>query len=142
MVLHRVDLGAQLRSRKRLHQQVADRGASAAIAKSPEHEAEVGLFPQDVGHLPELIGVAVLVDRNVVDIGETRIRVDLFDLAMTERAKAEYPLDPAEHEVDEVVRDIASGLVAVLADGGWKYLSGDFWDADDVEESMESTLWW
>jgi predicted NBD/HSP70 family sugar kinase len=53
-----------------------------------------------------------------VDIGETRIRIDLFDLAMTERAKAEYPLNPAEHEVDEVVRDIASGLTAVLADGG------------------------
>ena len=37
---------------------------------------------------------------------------------MTERAKAEYPLNPAEHEVDEVVRDIASGVTAVLADGG------------------------
>lgn len=53
-----------------------------------------------------------------VDIGETRIRVDLFDLAMTERAKAEYPLNPAERGVDEVVRDIASGLTAVLAEGG------------------------
>ena len=31
---------------------------------------------------------------------------------------------------------------AVLADGGWKYLSGDFWDAEDVEGSMEETLWW
>ena len=53
-----------------------------------------------------------------VDIGETRIRVNLFDLTMTERAKAEYPLNPAEHEVAEVVRGIASGLTAVLADGG------------------------
>ena len=53
-----------------------------------------------------------------VDIGETRIRVGLFDLAMTERAKADYPLNPAEHEVDEVVTDIASGVTAVLADGG------------------------
>src|ERR1700721_898741 len=53
-----------------------------------------------------------------VDVGETRIRIDLFDLTMTERAKAEYPLNPAEHEVDEVVRDIASGVTAVLADGG------------------------
>jgi predicted NBD/HSP70 family sugar kinase len=51
-----------------------------------------------------------------VDIGETRIRAELYDLAMTERAKAEYPLDPAEREVDEVVRDIAAGLTAVLAD--------------------------
>ena len=53
-----------------------------------------------------------------VDIGETRIRVELFNLAMAERAKAEYPLDPAEHEVDVVVRDIAAGLRAVLTDGG------------------------
>jgi predicted NBD/HSP70 family sugar kinase len=53
-----------------------------------------------------------------VDIGETRIRVELFNLAMAERAKAEYPLDPAEHEVDLVVRDIAAGLNAVLTDGG------------------------
>jgi predicted NBD/HSP70 family sugar kinase len=53
-----------------------------------------------------------------VDVGETRIRVELFNLAMTERAKAEYPLDPAEHEVDVVVRDIAAGLNAVLTDGG------------------------
>src|ERR1039457_4248898 len=41
-----------------------------------------------------------------VDIGETRIRGELFNLAMT------------EHEVDVVVRDIAAGLNAVLADGG------------------------
>jgi predicted NBD/HSP70 family sugar kinase len=53
-----------------------------------------------------------------VDVGETRIRVELFDLAMSGRAKAEYRLNPAEHEVDEVVRGIASGLTAVLSDGG------------------------
>jgi predicted NBD/HSP70 family sugar kinase len=53
-----------------------------------------------------------------VDIGETRIRVELFNLAMTELAKAEYPLNPAEHEVNVVVRDIVSGLSAVLNDAG------------------------
>src|ERR1039457_2515995 len=52
-----------------------------------------------------------------VDIGETRIRVELFNLAMTERAKAEYPLNPAEHEVDVVVRDIAAGPHAARAVG-------------------------
>ena len=25
---------------------------------------------------------------------------------------------------------------------GWKYLSADFWEADDVATSMERTLWW
>jgi predicted NBD/HSP70 family sugar kinase len=54
-----------------------------------------------------------------VDIGETRTRVELFDLTMTERATAEYPLDQAaEHDVAVVVGQIASGLNTVLADSG------------------------
>ena len=39
-------------------------------------------------------------------------------------------------ELDEGV------VVCILADGGWKYLSADFWGADDVAGSMERTLWW
>ena len=30
----------------------------------------------------------------------------------------------------------------VLADGGWKEISAPFWDAEDVAESMERTVWW
>jgi hypothetical protein len=30
----------------------------------------------------------------------------------------------------------------VFADAGWKYLSADFWDADDIEQAMERTVWW
>jgi predicted NBD/HSP70 family sugar kinase len=44
--------------------------------------------------------------------------VELFDLTMAERAKADYPLDPREHDVDLVVEQILSGLNSVLADGG------------------------
>jgi hypothetical protein len=32
--------------------------------------------------------------------------------------------------------------VCVLADGGWKYLSAGFWDADDVDAEMERSVWW
>jgi predicted NBD/HSP70 family sugar kinase len=53
-----------------------------------------------------------------IDIGETRVRVELFDLTMRERGKAEYPLNPRDHDVGEVVERIASGLNAVLAGGG------------------------
>jgi len=53
-----------------------------------------------------------------VDVGETRTRVELFDLTMTERAKAEYPLDPYKHDVDVVVAQILTGLDAVLGDSG------------------------
>lgn len=53
-----------------------------------------------------------------VDIGETRVRAELFDLTMARRAAAEYPLDPADHDVAVVVKNVASGLCAVLKDGG------------------------
>ena len=32
-----------------------------------------------------------------VDVGEARVRVELFDLTLAERAKADYPLDPRQH---------------------------------------------
>ena len=33
-------------------------------------------------------------------------------------------------------------VVTILPDGGWKYLSADFWDATDAEEAMEHGHWW
>jgi len=39
-------------------------------------------------------------------------------------------------ELDEGV------VVCILADGGWKYISADFWEAEDVGASMERTVWW
>ena len=53
-----------------------------------------------------------------VDVGEIRVRVELFDLTMTERAKADYPLDPRQHGVDVIVEAILTGLTEVLARGG------------------------
>jgi predicted NBD/HSP70 family sugar kinase len=52
------------------------------------------------------------------DIGETRVRVELFDLAMRERAKADFPMNPREHDVDVVVASILSGLDSVLTESG------------------------
>ena len=39
-------------------------------------------------------------------------------------------------ELDEGV------VVCILADGGWKDTSAPFWEAEDVAESMERTVWW
>ena len=47
------------------------------------------------------------------------------------------------HVARKVAAELDDGVVVcVLADGGWKYLSADFWDADDVEAAMERTVWW
>jgi predicted NBD/HSP70 family sugar kinase len=51
-----------------------------------------------------------------IDVGETRVRVELFDLTMTVRANADYPLEPRENGVDVVVDRILTCLSAVLAD--------------------------
>ena len=53
-----------------------------------------------------------------VDVGETRVRVELFDLVMTERAKADYRLRPSKHDAGVVAELILQGLNAVLADSG------------------------
>jgi predicted NBD/HSP70 family sugar kinase len=53
-----------------------------------------------------------------VDVGETRVRVELFDLTLTERAKADYPLDPRQHQVGLIVEAILTGLEVVVAASG------------------------
>jgi predicted NBD/HSP70 family sugar kinase len=50
-----------------------------------------------------------------VDVGETRVRVELFDLMMTERFKVHYPLDPRQHDADVIVEAILAGLDAVIS---------------------------
>jgi predicted NBD/HSP70 family sugar kinase len=53
-----------------------------------------------------------------VDVGETRVRVELFDLTLAERAKTDYPLDPRQHQVGLIVEAILTGLEVVLAVSG------------------------
>ena len=51
-----------------------------------------------------------------IDVGETRVRVEMFDLTMAVRARADYPLDPSEHGVGVVVDRISAGVAAVLGE--------------------------
>jgi predicted NBD/HSP70 family sugar kinase len=53
-----------------------------------------------------------------VDVGETRVRVELFDLSLTELARSEYPLVSGPYAVEPVVRHILACLAAVVADSG------------------------
>jgi predicted NBD/HSP70 family sugar kinase len=53
-----------------------------------------------------------------VDVGETRVRVELFDLALTERASADLPLSDGGHDVDHVVRLALDGIASVVREAG------------------------
>jgi len=81
---------------------------------------ETGLAESDGGRPRAMLGMNPEYGYVIgVDIGETRTRVELFDLTMSERARVEYPLDrAAEHDVGVVVGQIAAGLDTVLADSG------------------------
>lgn len=52
------------------------------------------------------------------EVGETRVRVELFDLAMNRLAKAEYPLDPSAVDPGVVVRRVVRGLDDVVDAAG------------------------
>jgi predicted NBD/HSP70 family sugar kinase len=49
-----------------------------------------------------------------VDVGETRVRVELFDLTLTELARAERPLAAQGYEVEVIVEHIRQGIAEVL----------------------------
>lgn len=53
-----------------------------------------------------------------VDVGETRVRIGLFDLTLTELAHAERPLAPQQYEVEGIVGHVRDGITEVLAGAG------------------------
>jgi predicted NBD/HSP70 family sugar kinase len=53
-----------------------------------------------------------------VDVGETGVRVELFDLAMTPLAKADYPVASALPDPELVADRVLAGLDRVLLDAG------------------------
>ncbi|WP_055591480.1 ROK family protein [Peterkaempfera griseoplana] len=76
---------------------------------------ECGSVESDGGRPRTLLrvtpGLAHLVG---VDVGETQVRVALFDLALTELAASDQPLSDCGHDVGHVVELILTGLSEVL----------------------------
>ncbi|MEV4497886.1 sugar kinase [Micromonospora arborensis] len=81
--------------------------------------AEAGAAESDGGRPSMLLRMAPRFAFVVgVDVGETRVRVELFDFAMTLLASIEYPLDPARTEPDLVAGHVLAGIDAVTGQAG------------------------
>lgn len=87
---------------------------------------EAGVVDSDGGRPRTLLRVSagggLLVG---IDVGETRVRVELFDLSLTELARAERQLVPYSYDVDRVVAHVRSGVTEVLDTAGadaWQLL--------------------
>ncbi|MFI0938229.1 ROK family transcriptional regulator [Streptomyces sp. NPDC021020] len=80
---------------------------------------EAGAVESDGGRPRMLLQVAPGYGYVVgVDVGETRVRVELFDLALTERAAADLPLSDSGHDVDHVVSLALRGIAGVVREAG------------------------
>lgn len=80
---------------------------------------EAGLADSDGGRPRVLLRVNTTHGYAIgVDVGETHVHVELFDLDMNRQARAEYALRPTRHDVDLVVRHIIEGIEVVLNESG------------------------
>ncbi|MFJ7147437.1 ROK family protein [Streptomyces sp. NPDC100445] len=79
---------------------------------------EAGSVDSDGGRPRTLLRVSPHSGQLIgVDVGETRVRVELFDLALTELARTERPLTPQGYDVDVIAGHIRDGIAEVLTVG-------------------------
>jgi cysteine synthase len=112
-----------------------------AAAEPLPGDPVMGLRSLDDGYVPPILDVSKL-DRKVLVSNEESVR-EVRRLLDEEGLFAGVSSGAVAHVARKLAAELDEGVVvAILADGGWKYLSADFWDADDVEEAMERTVWW
>jgi len=112
-----------------------------AAAEPLPGDPVMGLRSLEDGYVPPILDVSKLDRKMLVSNEEsvTAVRALLEREGIFAGVSAGAVVHVARKLADELDEAV---VVAVLADGGWKYLSAPFWDADDVEESMERSLWW
>ena len=112
-----------------------------AAAEPLPGDPVLGLRSLDDGYVPPILDVAKL-DRKVLVSNEESVR-EVRRLLDEEGVFAGVSAGAVGHVARKLAEELDEGVVvAILADAGWKYLSADFWDADDVEQAMERTVWW
>ena len=112
-----------------------------AAAEPLPGDPVMGLRSLDDGYVPPILDVSKL-DRKVLVANEDAVAA-VRALLDREGIFAGVSAGAAVHVAQKLAAELDEGVVVtILADGGWKYLSADFWGADDVAESMERTLWW
>jgi len=112
-----------------------------AAAEPLPGDPVMGLRSLDEGYVPPILDVSKL-DRKVLVSNEESVR-EVRRLLDEDAIFAGVSAGAVGHVARKLARELDEGVVvAILADGGWKYLSAAFWEADDVEQAMERTVWW
>jgi cysteine synthase B len=113
-----------------------------AAAEPLPGDPVMGLRSLDDGYVPPILNVDELDRKLLVSNAESVAAVRA--LLEREGIFAGVSSGAVLHVARRLAEEAPEGanVVCVLADGGWKYLSAPFWHEEDVEESMEATLWW
>jgi cysteine synthase B len=112
-----------------------------AAAEPLPGDRVMGLRSLDEGYVPPILDVSKL-DRKVLVSNEESVQ-EVRRLLDEDGIFAGVSAGAVGHVARKLAAELEEGvIVAILADGGWKYLSADFWEADDVETAMERTVWW
>ena len=112
----------------------------AAAEPLPGDEV-MGLRSLEDGYVPPILDVRKL-DRKLL-VTNAEAVAGLRRLLEREGVLGGVSSGAVIHAALRIADELDEGVVVcVLADGGWKYLSADFWDATDVEGSMERSVWW
>jgi cysteine synthase B len=112
-----------------------------AAAEPLPGDPVMGLRSLEDGYVPPILDVAK-IDRKLLVSNEESVRA-VRALLDREGIFGGVSAGAVVHVARRLAAELDEGVVVcVLADAGWKYLSADFWESDDVEQAMESTLWW
>ena len=113
-----------------------------AAAEPLPGDPVMGLRSLEDGYVPPILDVSKL-DRKVLVSNAESVSA-LRRLLATEGIFGGVSAGAVVHVARILAAELGEGAIAVciLADAGWKYLSADFWHAEDVERSMERTVWW
>jgi cysteine synthase/molybdopterin converting factor small subunit len=112
-----------------------------AAAEPLPGDPVMGLRSLEDGYVPPILDVSKL-DRKIL-VSNAESLAGLRALIEREGVFGGVSAGAVIHVARRLAEELDEGVVVcILADGGWKYLSADFWEADDVAESMETTVWW
>jgi [CysO sulfur-carrier protein]-thiocarboxylate-dependent cysteine synthase len=114
-------------------------GAQVVAAEPLPGDPVMGLRSLEDGYVPPILDVAALDRKLLVSNAEAAAAARV--LLEREGLFAGVSAGAAVHVARRIADELPEGsvVVAILADGGWKYLSADFWRGEEIDEAV---LWW